>query len=352
MNTRKSNDLQIELNYTESLNYCLNILPNVSRSFAIGIQFLSGELRKSVLVGYLLCRIIDTVEDDLSLSILQKEHYLKKFIDCFKSFEECTAYTKIAENLSGDKNHIQLVANSHRVFHLYFSLSQTTQLTLTRWVCEMAKGMISFIKRYPNGIRLATLDEYKEYCYYVAGTVGHLLTDLWKEYGSRVSINVFNKLQSNASIFGEALQTVNILKDIAWDAKQENSIYIPSDILKKYGVSHEVMLNENLKTETQNAVREILNLAYNDIDISINYLKNIPAFNFRIRFFCIFPLFLAIATLKKIQNSKNILTPEHVIKVSRSEVKKIKIYSILCALSNFFIDRSVKKICKSNFALK
>jgi hypothetical protein len=26
------------------------------------------------------------------------------------------------------------------------------------------------------------------------------------------------------------------------------------------------------------------------------------------------------------------------------EVKKIKIYSILCALSNFFIDRSVNKI--------
>lgn len=346
MDSTKYENNSIQINYHDSLNYCMSILPNVSRSFAIGIEFLSGELRKSVLVGYLLCRIIDTVEDDLHLDIKLKEQYLMKFIDCFSQEGESVFYSNIASQLKGDKYHLDLVKNTHKVFQIYFSLSKNTQNNLKHWISEMSKGMALFVSRYPKGIRIVSLEEYKEYCYYVAGTVGYLLTDLWKEYGFFVNDKVYKEIHKTSVIFGEALQTVNILKDIAWDAKGENSIYIPLDILKKYDLTHETMLNIDKKSIAEKAAREILLLAHEDLKISLNYLKSIPKINFRIRFFCIFPLLLAFATLRKLEQSENIIAPEKIIKVSREEVKKIKIFSLGASLSNFLLNRAVNKILK------
>jgi len=44
-------------------NYCVSTLPKVSRTFALNISVLKGDLHKSILIAYLFCRTIDTVED-------------------------------------------------------------------------------------------------------------------------------------------------------------------------------------------------------------------------------------------------------------------------------------------------
>ena len=64
----------------------------------------------------------------------------------------------------------------------------------------------------------------------------------------------------------------------------------------------------------------VLNFRNKDIECSLNYLQAIPIANFRIRFFCIFPLLLAIATLNKINKSDNMLTPEKVIKLPENKL--------------------------------
>jgi phytoene/squalene synthetase len=46
---------------------------------------------------------------------------------------------------------------------------------------------------------------------------------------------VYARLLEDCEPFGEALQSVNILKDIAWDAERENSIYVPSELLAAVG---------------------------------------------------------------------------------------------------------------------
>jgi len=49
------------------LAYCRRILPRVSRTFALGIELLGEPLRDITTVAYLICRILDTVEDTTSL---------------------------------------------------------------------------------------------------------------------------------------------------------------------------------------------------------------------------------------------------------------------------------------------
>ncbi len=329
---------------TNSLEYCESIINHVSRSFALGINLLNGELKKSVLIGYLLCRIIDTVEDDLSLETQVKEKYLKDFLNCFDNIENSYSYSRINSLLKGDKYHLELVKNTHQVFHVYFTLSKNTQNILKKWVSEMCHGMIYFVTKQPKGIRIQNIKEYKSYCYFVAGTVGYLLTDLWREYAYKLSEKNYIKLNKYSGIFGEALQTINILKDIAWDAKYENSIYIPQEFLLKNGSSHENILNEKYYRQNERAVKELIVIAHENLKASLIYVKEISKFNFRIRFFCIFPLLMAFATLRKIENAPNLLTPEKTIKVSRPEVKKIIRMSFFSALSNKLMQRAVQQI--------
>ena len=63
-----------------ALNFQNHILNKVSRSFALTIPQLPEPLKISVANGYLLCRITDTIEDDIKLSIEQKAYFHKKFL--------------------------------------------------------------------------------------------------------------------------------------------------------------------------------------------------------------------------------------------------------------------------------
>ncbi|MCF6364258.1 MAG: squalene/phytoene synthase family protein, partial [Gammaproteobacteria bacterium] len=55
------------------------LLLGVSRTFALTIPQLPAELCRVVSNGYLLCRIVDTIEDDPALDATQKRHYSRLF---------------------------------------------------------------------------------------------------------------------------------------------------------------------------------------------------------------------------------------------------------------------------------
>ena len=44
--------------------FCSAILGDVSRTFAIPIRSLRPSLEQPITIGYLLCRVVDTVEDE------------------------------------------------------------------------------------------------------------------------------------------------------------------------------------------------------------------------------------------------------------------------------------------------
>ena len=52
---------------SESIAYCRKALPLTSRTFALGIELLKDPLRDEIGVAYLICRVLDTIEDTTSL---------------------------------------------------------------------------------------------------------------------------------------------------------------------------------------------------------------------------------------------------------------------------------------------
>lgn len=320
---------------TEKANaFCHEILPAVSRTFAVSIRLLPSQLGAAVGTAYLLCRIADTIEDAPELAAERKASLLSDLAACFDSPDSIAHFIRDISIVTGDDAHVRLLRNADLVFESYGQLSEVTRRHVRHWVLEMIGGMRKFVLAYPNGIRIQSLDEYKEYCYYVAGTVGYMLTDLWHEHSPSIGLRQYEALRGRSRAFAEALQTVNILKDVARDAEQENSIYIPEQLLREMGSAHATILSADRVEQNHAALGQLIQLAWHDLDQATAYLLDIPRRAPAIRLFCALPLLFAYATLRDLTLTPGAIVRREVVKISRAEVKAITVLSKLLVYSN------------------
>jgi farnesyl-diphosphate farnesyltransferase len=341
----------VEERYREALLFSRSILPLVSRTFAIGISYLPGDLGTAVVVGYLMCRIADTIEDDAHAPAELRSRLLARFMECFDDVDAAEEFGRDAAAVQGSEHDIACLRRTGDVFLLYRTLSPQTQSTLLRWVGELVRGMQRFVERYPAGIRIRTLPEYREYCYYVAGTVGHLLTELWREHSLFIDDRVYDRLLLDCEAFGEAQQTVNIIRDIASDADRENSVYVPQDALVAVGSSQEDLFRTDLVTHNRAALEGLIGLAHEDLEASLRYISAIPLGAFRIRLFCIIPTLLAAATLRELERSSEMLVPGQTVKIGRPEVKALVMMAPVAAVSNIGVRWLVDRVRREPFLI-
>ncbi len=334
-----------------ALEFARGIIGRVSRTFAIGISVLPGSLGKAVLTGYLLCRIADTIEDDGATSSERRQELLATFTDCLDHPERAAGFAAEASDINADASYLELLRGTDLVFDLMRSLPAETGAILKRWVRELSLGMMEFVGRYPDGIRIQTMDEYRRYCYYVAGTVGHLLTDLWYATSPYVRERDYNRLLVNCEAFGEGLQTINILKDIAWDIEHENSAYIPEDLLRARGSSHQRLLNGDWVMQNREALVALVELAKEDIRKSLDYFNALPKAAVRIRLFCLLPILFAVATLREIERSSAMLESGGGVKISRQEVRSLILAGSVSTISNTTTRWLVEKTASQRFEL-
>ncbi|MEP6779997.1 MAG: squalene/phytoene synthase family protein, partial [Gemmatimonadaceae bacterium] len=257
-------------------HFCQAILPMVSRTFALGIRVLPGDLGQAVLDAYLLCRIADTIEDAPEIDPLIKSALFDDFLASFEDKNALARFLLGVRNFPGEPAHLLLTQNTDLVLKHFSELPEKTRAVVKKWVAEMALGMRKFVILYPHGIRIQTLEEYKEYCYYVAGTVGYMLTDLWREHSSAINDKRYEILRERCRAFAEALQTVNILKDVAFDVEKENSIYIPEELLRAHGSAQSTILSPELLMRNRAALSQLIQLAWHDLEEARNYLLLIP----------------------------------------------------------------------------
>ncbi|MEP6496249.1 MAG: phytoene/squalene synthase family protein [bacterium] len=327
----------------QAREFCRRILPAVSRTFALSIRILPGDLGSAVCCAYLLCRIADTIEDEPSLDAEGKAALLDSLTACFGDSHHVDAFMVSVASIEGDAAPTKLLRNSDLVFVAFGALPEQTRGFVSHWVREMIAGMRKFVLAYPRGVRIQSLEEYKEYCYYVAGTVGYMLTDLWREYSPSISPRRYAFLREHCRAFGEALQTVNILKDVARDAEHENSIYIPEQLLRAHGSAHATILADDQLQQNREALATLIQLAWKDLDEATTYLLAIPRRAAAIRLFCVLPLLFAYATLRDLTGTPDALARRVVVKISRAEVKSLTALSVVGLLSNRALARLVER---------
>ncbi len=307
----------------EDLDYCYEMLPKVSRTFAACIRLLPKQLEKPVLIAYLLCRIADTIEDTADLEAQMKQELLRQFITSLSDADfDLSAIQQHFVSVRTDDEH--LTHHCDRSLRAFYQLPQAQQNAIRPWVIEMCEGMADFAGTYNNAQpemleSLKSLEELDSYCYFVAGTVGHLLTALFCQAYPKISATQQQTLTDLSTSFGLGLQLTNIIKDVADDAQRGWS-YVPTDLCAKHGISPANLLHTEHSDAANAVMNELITRAESHLDDSLRYCCTLPRSLYRVRLFCLTPLFFAVRTLALARQDKQLLDPTHKVKITRPQV--------------------------------
>lgn len=321
----------------EDIVYCDSMLPKVSRTFAPTIRMLPAGLNTIVTVAYLLCRIADTVEDSEDITIDKKKELLNYYISIFKKDRE-RSLEKFMDGINALPQKTEdekLVYNLPKVINVYNNFSPIFKKHIGLWVVEMSRGMHKYAQaaKRKKFSFLGTMKELDEYMYYVAGTVGYLLTELFSFYSKRITPSVKRKLNLLAESFGKGLQLVNIIRDMATDLKRGQS-YIPEELLRKYKLNRQSIFEKQNADRAEKLFNELIQNAVKHLDKAIDYIMLLPKEERGIRMFCVLPVFWAMRTLQKIQQNTLALLGNEKIKVPRRMIKKEYYLALINIYSN------------------
>ncbi|MEI6756166.1 MAG: squalene/phytoene synthase family protein, partial [bacterium] len=150
------------------------ILGSVSRTFALTIPLLPPMIEKVVGNTYLLCRIVDTIEDAADLSPETKQNLSQLFLDAVLgkvSVESFVEPCLKALNHYGNQDELDLIAHTPTVLRILHTCSQDDQAAVSRCISIMSEGM-SYFHGKQTQAGLKDLGEFEKYCYVVAGVVG------------------------------------------------------------------------------------------------------------------------------------------------------------------------------------
>lgn len=324
------------------IDYCVEMLPKVSRTFAPTIKMLPDGLRLQVTVAYLLCRIADTVEDSPELSLQDKKKMLRDYASIFRTQGDkgLLAFEQQIPLLPKKTADDQLVYDFRRVLRVYHSFNPLTRGHIAKWVVEMSMGMDKYAQAEHKRrfVFLKSMKELDEYTYYVAGTVGYLLTELFSYYSHKITPNIRGRMESLAGSFGKGLQMVNIIRDMTVDLRRGQS-YIPNELLVKYRLTRENIFDQKNADRAEKLFNELIGNAVHHLDKALDYILLIPREETRIRLFCMLPLFWAMRTLQKIQQNTLALLGHEKVKVTRSVLRKEYFLALINMRSNSLMRR-------------
>ena len=296
------------------LAYQKAILGSVSRTFALTIPLLPPAIEAVVGNTYLLCRIVDTIEDAGELNPAEKQRLSKLFLEATLGAIPVTSFVSpCLDALKGYSNvdELDLIKHTPTILRILHTFTEKDKAAISRCVSVMSNGMSHFHNRQSQE-GLKDLKEFEEYCYVVAGVVGELLTSIFSNHSPEFAKRIQGHEQL-AIAFGQALQMTNILKDS------------PAD--RARGVSWK---------PAQISEVELLEIAYKKLQDSMSYIILLPEREIGMRRFCFLAFGLAVMTLEKIAYRKEFRNQSEV-KLSRNTVWIFYAFTKIAARNAFLM---------------
>nr|ACQ90302.1 squalene synthase [Gynostemma pentaphyllum] len=283
--------------------FCYTMLHKVSRSFALVIQQLQPQLRNAVCIFYLVLRALDTVEDDTSIETDIKVPILINF--------HRHIYNRDWHFSCGTKHYKVLMDEFHHVSTAFLELEKGYQEAIGDVTNRMGAGMAKFICK-----EVETIEDYDEYCHYVAGLVGLGLSKLFHASGSEdlASDSISNSM-------GLFLQKTNIIRDYLEDINEipKCRMFWPRQIWSKYVDKLEDLKYEENSVKAVHCLNDMVTNALIHVEDCLIYMSNLKDLSiFR---FCAIPQIMAIGTLAICYN--NIEVFRGVVKMRRGLTAKV-----------------------------
>ena len=311
------------------LEWCHDAVQGVSRTFALTIEVLDEPMSTYICVGYLLCRVADTVEDASHIPPEEQATLLR----CFDRVLDPSDETSVTEFESAIEEWLppesersedwNVVAETRTVVHSFRAQPRSVRNAVRPPVRELVQGMVLFVERYADqgGLRLKDREELEEYCYYAAGTVGYLITNLVTR--GEVESDTERTLYGTAESFGLLLQLVNIAKDVYVDFREENNVYLPATWLREAGVEQSELNDPEQHERVAAVVHRTADHARGFLDDAQQYLEEVPETDGNRLAAWAIPFLLAVGTLRELSTRPEDAATGEGVKISRQEVAAI-----------------------------
>ena len=206
------------------------ILKNVSRSFYLSLRLLPRGMRDGASLGYLLARSSDTIADTASVSVADRISLLDDYERAVQNGEPFIAPIFLLDSCTDAEK--VLLENAPSIFSWLQQMDVTEQVLVREVLQTIISGQKLDLQRFGNAsaaqhMQLKDDVDLLDYCYRVAGCVGEFWTKLgFHSEGREFSREPIEVMLPWARHFGQALQLVNILRDLPEDLRA-GRYYLP-----------------------------------------------------------------------------------------------------------------------------
>jgi len=308
--------------------WAFEAVQSVSRTFALSVELLDEPMTEWVCTGYLLCRTADTIEDEPTIEMQRRAELLETFDamlaeDSETTVEEFLDAVEPVEPADGGDDWAVL-GQTDRIVRLWQSFPGPVQHGMRSITREMATGMADILRRHQDheGLRLETLDELEEYCWYVAGTVGQLFMHL---QAAQAEADDPKPEPEDARAFALLLQLVNIAKDVRADWAEENNVYLPGEWLDEEGLDHEAVADPEESTTVARVVNRVVDQAADYAAGAQRYLQTVPEEDSGgLLEATALPYLLALGTIRELrERTVDAVEQPDAVKLEREEVEQL-----------------------------
>lgn len=308
-----------------------DLLRRNSRSLYLSLQVLPAEIREAMGLGYLLCRAADSIADTRAVSPERRTRALELFRDQYLSAkrpDHSSAILAVVQEGPENADEKALLRSIEACHDLFLDMPEGERGLLTEVVDAVTRGMLFDLERFPlekakgDPVALPDAAATEEYCRLIGGAPGVFWTKLCYLRLHKIHEADMRRMLELGRRYGEGLQMVNILRDLAEDARLRRC-YLPAGDLAAAGVAPADLLEPGNVERLRPAVLKWTRWGLERLDSGAEYLNRIPPEMARLRLAVSWPLILGYKTLQMIAQSGDLLDPKKKVKVPKFEVMKL-----------------------------
>jgi farnesyl-diphosphate farnesyltransferase len=308
------------------------LLKETSRSFYLTLRVLPAKIRPQIGLAYLLARTTDTIADTALLPLEQR-------LDALQDLRERIMgnpgpppdFGELAQRQDWPAERL-LLERCGEALALLDAFTPNDRQLVREVLRVIISGQELDLRRFAgaaaeNIVALADDAELDDYTYRVAGCVGEFWTKMCRAHlfpGAAVDDAM---LLANGVRFGKGLQLVNILRDLPVDLRH-GRCYLPAKELSAAGLAAGDLLEPGNEPKFRPFYARYLALAEGHLTAGWAYTNALPGRCIRVRLACAWPILIGMKTLAMLR-AGNVLDPDRRIKVSRPEVNRLILRSVL-----------------------